>query len=277
MKSFFALNIISFLFLCFLMGCCPNTSGYRDFYAHLHQSRLPCRPMRESDYFLIVLVNARHLDYTDTVSFFNTVAKHPSDGSRNGDFGHAWIFLKGKLNGKTVAIEGGHSGERGMVQARYFDGIMNYNDSISPYEPNPAKYLWETLNDGYFERGSGGHRPTFAAKVDLTEEEFLKILTFIHPSSYPYEQYALIGQQCSSFAVQAAALAHFFFESETSMALRPRVWYGNQWVRLWEDPCYSTIRFATPDVIEKGLMKAVREGRAENAMTWYKNYSTFVN
>jgi hypothetical protein len=232
--------------------------------------------MRESDYFLIVLVNARHLDYTDTVSFFNTVAKHPSDGSLTGDFGHAWIFLKGKLKGETILIEGGHSGERGVMQARYFDGIMNYNDSISPHEPNPAKYLWETLNDGYFEKGSGGHRPTFAAKVDLTENEFMNILAFIHPSSYPYMQYALTGQQCSSFAAQAAALGHFYFESETTMAIRPRVWYGNQWVRLWDDPCYSTIRFATPDVIEKGLMKAVKEGRAENAIDWYNNYSTCV-
>ena len=49
----------------------------------------------EEEYFVVFLVNARGLDYTDTLKFLKTVAKHPRDGSKNGDVGHAWVYLKG--------------------------------------------------------------------------------------------------------------------------------------------------------------------------------------
>ncbi|MCE2983417.1 MAG: hypothetical protein LW832_07615 [Parachlamydia sp.] len=254
-------GMLRIIVLIFLASCCPQSAAYRQLYAHLHQRGPQSHsPMQESDYFLVILVNARHLDYSNTVSFFNTVAKHPKDGSRQGDLGHAWIFLKGK----NTVIEGGHSGERGVLQARYFDGIMDLNERG---DPNPAKYLWQTLYDGYFEKGSGGHVPTYAAKVDLSEQQFEKILAFIR--QYPFQDYALTGCQCSTFAAQIAALAGLKVLYKTHMELQPCVWYGNQWICLWKDPDYSTITFGTPDVIEKGLMEAVTEGRAQYALKWY--------
>ncbi|WP_068470373.1 hypothetical protein [Candidatus Protochlamydia phocaeensis] len=269
------------IFLLFLSSCQPWSREYRDFYSYAKKSydSSPI-PMQESDFFLVILVNARHLDYTDTRSFFKTVAKHPTDGSKSGDVGHAWIYLQGKVNGKVWVLEGGHSGERGRLQARYFDGIMNYNDwgyanpsdeqkQYPRYEPNPVKYLWATLEDGYFEKGAGGHRPTYAAKVDLTEQQFYRILQFIHPRYYPYRQYALTNLQCSSYAAQVAVLADLYVESEVSMAVQPRIWFGRRWVRFWTDPCYSVITFSSPDVLEKSLMEAVQEGRAEYALDWY--------
>ena len=42
---------------------------------------------------------------------------------------------------------------------------------------------------------------------------------------------------------------------------------------LWRDPEYSAITIATPDILEKSLMEAVDEGRAEYALPWYlKHY-----
>lgn len=270
--------VLAGLFLIELAGCCPGSASYRAFYAHLHQPRPRVHPMEEEEYFLVILVNARHLDYTDTSSFFHTVAKHPSDGSTTGDLGHAWIYLQGKIEGQTYVIEGGHSGERGRLQARYFDGVMNYNEwgYANPtlehrqnprYEPNPVKYLWTTLSDGFFQEGAGGHRPTYAAKVSLTEEQFHRLVHFIR--SYPYPFYSLTKQQCSTFVLHVSALADFYFEATTSMLIQPRIYYGGVWVRLWDDPSYACITLATPDLIEKGLMKAVRDGRAEYALEWY--------
>lgn len=283
-RGLLCLTILIFFSSCYRPAC---SKAYQEFYAHLPSPVQANGPMQETDYFLVILVDARHLDYTDNHFFLRTVAKHPSDGSKNGDIGHAWIYLKGLVDEKPIVIEGGHSGERGIIQARYFDGIMNYNEwgyanptseqmKYPRYEPNPIKYLWTTLYDGFFEKGSGGHYPTFAVKIDLTEEQFKKILNFVQ--SYPYRQYALTNRQCSSFVAQAAALADFEIDSLISMKIDKDIWFRRCRVRFWEDPQYSRIVFASPDQIEKSLMEAVAEGRADYALDWYLNkkiYSKF--
>ena len=55
------------------------------------------------------------------------------------------------------------------------------------------------------------------------------------------------------------------------MKVASGVYYGDRWIRLWEDARYSTMTFATPDVVEKSLIQAVEEGKAEYAMDWYLN------
>lgn len=274
------MKIIFSLLLLILSSCCPSSPEYREFYDYLYNYRTPSKSMEESDFFLVILVDARHLDYTDNRSFFRTVGKHPCDGSKNGDVGHAWIYLHGWLKGKEVNIEGGHSGERGRIQAKYFDGIMNYNDwgyaNPTPeqkchphFEPNPVKYLWTTQEDGFFQKGAGGHWPTFAAKINLTEEQFKAIMHFIHPSYYPYHSYALTDCQCSTFVVQVAALAGLDLDANVIMPIEKKIWFGGRWVRFWEDPYYAHICFGSPDKLEESLMKAVAEERAEYALEWY--------
>jgi hypothetical protein len=275
-----------FIFSLFCTSCYrPCSKAYQEFYQHLSQPCPIITEMSKTDYFLVILVDARHLDYTNNWSFFRTIAKHPSDGSKNGDFGHAWIYVEGLVNGKKIAIEGGHSGERGLLQAKYFDGIMNYNDwgyanptpeqKLCPrYEPNPAKYLWTSQNDGFFQKGSGDHTPTFAVKINLSKNQFQQILKFIHPRCYPYQRYALTRHQCSSFVAEVASLADLYLDCEVSISIQPRVLYGGRWVRFWEDPQYALLTFSSPDQLEKSLMKAVNEGQAEYALDWYlKNKS----
>ena len=203
--------------LCLLLGgcCVPTTKEYRAFYSHLRES-IPCTKFTENqENFLVIYVDARHLDYTDNVSFFKTVAKHPSDGSKNRDVGHAWIYLQGVVKGNTVFLEGGHSGELGIRQAKYFDGIMNYIDfgyanptdnqlSHPRYEPNPVKYLWETQHDGFFQWGQGRHRPSWAVKIGLTTEQLEEMIAFVQ--LYNYHEYSLVENQCCSFVKQVAAL-----------------------------------------------------------------------
>jgi len=267
-------RLVSVFFLALLLGSCatPCTPSYRAFYAHLHEPLPPIQKNCDSDYFLIIYVDARHLDYTDNASFFRTVAKHPSDLSKNRDVGHAWIYLQGILDGESVYIEGGHSGERGLCQAKYFDGIMNYIDfgyanptrqqmECPRYEPNPAKYFWDVQYDGHFEWGPGKHRPTFAAKIDLTEEQFHRILEFIQ--SYNYRCYSLVGNQCSSFAAHVAMLGGLQLEAETSIEISPVMYYNGMYIRFWTDPSYALLTISTPDALERSLMQAVREGKAQ--------------
>ncbi len=247
-------------------------------YAHLNKKSGASHTTKiiqaDTGYFLEIFVAARHLDYTENASFLKTIAKHPSDGSKTRDVGHAWIYLEGEINGQRVFVEGGHSGETGRVQARYFDGVMNYIDygvanprtfSLTKgqrcREKNPIKYLWQTQYDGFFQRGNGGHKPTFAAKVFISKEQFESILAFI--STYNFQCYTLTGGQCSSFVAQVASLAGLELECEVTMEIEPYLDLGKECLHLWEDPTYSLITISSPDILEKSLMESVESGRAE--------------
>lgn len=260
MKHFYLLLCL----LCLCGGCAkPNSAAYREMYAHLEKCKAPYYTCYDGDYFLIIFVDAPHLDYTDNVSFFKTVAKHPNDGSKEGDVGHAWVYLQGVVDGERVYLEGGHSGELGSVQPKYFDGIMNYIDygyanptpeqCLHPiYEANPIKYLWETQKDGFFQWGRGGHTPTYALRLDLTEDQFNKILFFLQ--SYPFEDYSLTGNQCTSFVVQIAALAGVDLESEVTIPIESSIYFRGRHLHFWCDPFYSRLTIASPDILERSLM-----------------------
>lgn len=259
------MHYLAVLFCFLLSGCChrPLSDSYRDFYSHLSCPHKVC-DMCESEYFIIFLVEARHLDYTNNTSFFRTLAKHPSDGSKNGDVGHAWIYLEGNLNNERIVVEGGHSGELGIVQPKYVEGVI---EGCEGGDDNPISYLWATQRDGFFQKGSGGHIPTFAVKIDLTEEQFREVLQYIE--RYPFSRYSVTQDQCSSFLVGIGGVIGICLEHEVTMAIQSEVWLGREKIVLWRDPCYSKITFSTPDILEKSLMELVREGRGEYALSWY--------
>ena len=151
---------------------------------------------------------------------------------------------------EIVAIEGGHCGETEAKPPRYFDGVMNYYErgyadptaeemAYVRFEPNPIKYLWTSREDGFFQKGAGGHVPTFAAKVTLTERQFDSIYQFI--KNYPYKEYALMGPQCSTFVAEVAEMAGLPLESQAVMQVAPSI--------FWEmlDPFMGRSRLFYPD------------------------------
>lgn len=256
---------------------------------HMRQSAFICvfifwilstSPLTASNYFIVFLVDAPHLNYSNNNALLRTIAKHPSNGSKNGDVGHAWIYLQGIIDGRPVYIEGGHSGELGCRQAKYFDGVMNYIEYgyANPtshqmqhprFEPNPIKYLWEKQQDGFFQWGSGRHTPTFAAKIDITPEQFQKVLSFLNPENYCYADYALTDKQCSSFIAQIGELLEFPIDCLTTIWIDQTLTLKGETFCLWQDPRYAMLTFASPDVIEASLKQAVYQGRAQYALPWY--------
>jgi hypothetical protein len=217
------------------------------------------------EYFVVFLVNARHLDYSDGSKLLKTVAKHPSDWSKNGDVGHAWIYLEGTDDKGLFVLEGGHSGELGILQPKYFEGVMNHIEKGD--EPNPVKYLWETQKDGFFQKGSSYHKPTFAAKVDLTKEQFYRIRRYIQ--FYDYSNYAITGNQCASFVAQIAEIAGLSLQSTVTIPIKPTVKFKGETYPLWSDPIYNEITISSPDILEISLKQAVKEGKAQSALKWY--------
>lgn len=211
------------------------------------------------DYFVVFLVNARQLDNSCTKNFLKSVAKHPSDGSKNGDVGHAWIYLHG-----DEIIEGGHSGEFGVDQPRYMEGVM---DNITLGAKNPASYLWTTQCDGCFQEGNGGHLPTFAAKVPLSQNQYLEICAFIQ--NYPFHEYCLTTRQCSTFVREIGKIAGVHLEDQAVLKLDAYLSIGSQKYKFWEDPCYEYLPYGSPDLIECSLKMLVEDGRAEDVTEWY--------
>ena len=271
-----------FVAVFFLIQSCahvPKTESWRQQYRHLQQPLPRNQSITETDYYIIFLVAARHLDYWDTKELAKSLVRY---GRGKGDIGHSWVYLKGIKEGQTLILEGGQSGQRGKTQPRFFEGVQNYikygyaNPTASQkrnprYEPNPIKYLWDDLNDGFYQEGSGGFRPTFAAKVDLTKEKFEEILDYIDPERYPFERFSLVDNQCSSFVARLAAMSGLSLKHQVTVEIEPQLSVGDQQYRLWNDPRYSKITFSTPDVLEHSLMKAVQKGEAEYALGWYLN------
>jgi len=270
----------AFIALIFFSSSCsyPHTREYRQQYAHVKKRFTRNPSLYPGAYSITFLVDAQHLDYSDSQQLVSGLAKRlPFMRTTTREVGHAWIRLQGKKDGEQVYIEGGHSGEWGVTQPTYCNGIMNYiqygyanpNEEQKKHpriEKNPIKYLWTTLYDGRFEKGSGGHRPTFAAIVPLSEEQFLNIYTFIQPENYLYSTYALTGNQCSSFVAQVAALIDIPLEHTITLAIDPFLKIAGKSFPLWSDPKYATLTLSSPDVLEKSLMQAVREGRAQYAL-----------
>ncbi|MEM1282685.1 MAG: hypothetical protein AAGG81_03945 [Chlamydiota bacterium] len=252
----------------FLVSCStkPTTQSYCKQYAHIHNHTCQSQQMNETDYFLIILVDARHLDYSNSQRFLQTFTKHPANGSKEANVGHAWIYLKGK----DSVIEGGHTGEYGVIRPRYVDGIMQL---VSESDRNPIRYLWESLDDGVFQKGAGGHTPSYAAKFNITQEQYHAILSYIHPNRYLYRNYSLTGRQCTSFVSQVAALADIDIDTDVTMQILPNAKISCCSLPLWEDARYASITFASPDILEKNLIEKVKKGEAECAISWYQQHT----
>lgn len=258
-KNCFAL----FGLIALLCGCAwaPRSEHYRESYSHLR-----CVPTGEislSDYQLIILVCARHLDYSHSQGLLKTVAKHPQDGSLTGDVGHAWVMLCGP----DGYLEGGHSGELGLDEPKYFDGVM---DLIEMGDPNPVRYMHKTLWDGYFEEGSGGFSPTYAIKKDLTKEQYHAIRYYI--AHYDYAAYSLTNRQCLLFVQEIAQIAGLNLDSDMNVPVGQYVRVGNQFFKVWTDESYSCLPLMSPDILEKSMMEAVYRGDAEYALDWYRQH-----
>jgi hypothetical protein len=58
-------------------------------------------------------------------------------------------------------------------------------------------------------------------------------------------------------------------EHTVTLDIPSRLRIGNRQYRLWDDPKYSKITFSTPDILERSLMEAVSEGRAQYALDGY--------
>ncbi len=227
---------------------------------------------------LWLIVNAPHLDYSSFNCLLKTLAKHPRTGCKEGHFGHAWIRLHGYLDGHYICIEGGHSGDRGLVQPRYVDGLMNLIEFGTLYperevafkpEPNPIRYLWETQRDGYFQIGSGGFHASYAVAIPLNSAQLRCLIEAIQ--HYPYDCYSLTSHQCVEFVRYLASITgRRLPDCRREVAIPCSLSIGSLHLPLWQDRNYCHLGLATADDLESALKELVRSGQASNVTKKYR-------
>lgn len=159
----YPLNITGLIGLLTLLSACsqvPRTAHWHEQYSYLQHTRPQNKTITETDYYLVFLVAAHHLDYRDNKNLAHSLISY-SDGK--GGLGHSWVYLKGLKAGEPEVLEGGQSGQLGKMQPVHFAGIKNYikfgyadptaaQKSKPRHEANPIKYLWAEFQDGFFSK-----------------------------------------------------------------------------------------------------------------------------
>ncbi len=266
------MRAVFFLWVTLLFASCsPRFSDeYWEQYRYLgsirEESHLYPQFCGKEHYYLVVLVDARHLDYSSPEKYFSTLG-HGLFFSQEPLTGHAWIVLAGIRDGKSVVFEGGHTGEFGTVAPKYFDEVIRL--SREENDPNPAKYLFTMLPDGRLEPGAGGHTPTFAAAFPLTQEGYERLNGLLQ--TYDFSRWSLTGPNCVRFARTCLSAIGVDIECRMTMTLPRSFRYGAMTVRLWSDTCYSSLTAETPEMLEFQLWELVKNGSALVAKKWYKS------
>ena len=184
---------------------------------------------------LTIYVDAPGIDYRSVQALTRSL--------RHSNWGHAWI----RLDGPDGTIEGGHSGE---ITSRYVDEIA---DLALHGDPNPIRLLFEERNDGFFQEGSGGHQPTFATHIELSEEQYNAIRAFI--SDYDFSRYSLADRQCTTFVVEVARLAGVELDAEVTVPITKRVRVGRAILPLRTDERYAKLRLALPERLARAPLQ----------------------
>jgi hypothetical protein len=221
----------------------------------------------DSEYYLVVLVDACHLDYTTPKNYFLTLSQGlflPQDPNT----GHTWVVLAGKENGKQWVFEGGHTGEFGLYAPRYFDEVVHR--ALDEKDPNPASYLFHPLPDGALQYGSGGHTPTFGAAFSLTEKGYRRVYRLLTEDGYDFSKWGIRGPNCIHFSLACLASIGVELQCQEQIVLPSSFEYKGEKILLWTDPAYSSLKVNTPELLEKRLWELVDKGKAQVATKWYK-------
>jgi len=211
----------------------------------------PCNPVatnveENNPYVLTLYADARGLDYSSGKAMYKSLKFQQGRKNTHGIFGHTWIRLKGEQDEEVVVVEGGHSGDLGERQPVYLDGVMA---QIKGGHPNPISYLWATKEDGFFQRGSGGHIPTHRAVFVLSEEQYWDILNYIDPANYDYQHYALTDRQCVSYCARIADRIGEKMHYKADISIPQNVQILTKKIVLWRNPQYGNLSIGLPDVL----------------------------
>ena len=228
--------------------------------------------------FVVFLTHAVGLAYDDPGTLARQLYKRKR--FKRGFMGHSWIYLEGREGGRRFSIDAGLS-PKGDDGTQFMLGVLNLSQygyahptraqKQNPrFEPNPISFLSRDHKNGYLQtRSDAKTPPTYAARVNLTQEQYRKIRSLMDPKRPSHRSFQLNGQQCSSFVATVAALADIALEHEITVAIPSSITVAGKTYLLWTDPKYSRLTLSSPDVLERSLKQLVSQGRATDVLRWY--------
>jgi hypothetical protein len=230
---------------------------------------------------LIILVDARELSSETPLRLWESLTSPRTIEDKGlGIVGHAWVYLHAKLDGEEWTIEGGHSGDIGKLYPCYFDAVerlstwgnLNATPPMRPWKPdrNPVRVFWEDKWDGFFQEGSGGHRPTYSVYLELNEEQVRSMRSLLSGRDYLFERYNLMNHQCCSFIQEIALRLDLEVSSQILFPIPKYIQAGPNCIQLWSQDRYSTLPILTPGLLQEDMKKWVAGGKAKPGYMYYK-------
>ena len=217
----------------------------------------------ENAYELVVFVSSKNLNYTNAELFFDSLLAQ----EKTPTVGHAWIRLVERDNDKVIrTIDGGHSGEFGIIAPQYFARLVL--NAQNPNVENPVQVLYQPLFDGQFERGDGGNVPTYGAAFSLTKEGYLSLCSLFEKGEgeYPFYKWSLTEYNCVQFVITCLARIGIVLDVKNVVQIPAVTRINGVPIRMWSDERFSTIEVSTPEKLEAELRQLVALGVAQECI-----------
>jgi hypothetical protein len=161
--------------------------------------------------------------------------------------GHSWLILEAP--GKKI--------ECGLTpkSLNLFSGVSKLQKE---HDPNPISYLWKDLQDGKRHGHLPGFHPSFAASVNLTQEQHAALAKFIE--NFDFHTFNLMKHECTNFVVETARQVGLALDYQLEIDIpQTKRLFGKEY-KVWTDPQYSKLEIATPDVLERSLRELAKQG-----------------
>jgi len=209
-------------------------------------------PVGDEGYYLSILNEAAKWDYSTTKSLLFSIWQRP--------WAHSWLILESP----GERLECGHTGDLGLNNLRYHDGVFQ---GIRDGDPNPIAYLWQTRSDGLLQIGKPNRPPSFVWKMPITRQRYQMMRDYVRQRTY--DQFGVRSNNCTDMVFATAALAGINLIHRIRLTLPPETKVWGHMRRVWTDPCYRILEYGTPDVLEVDLRQLARLGIGSNATEWY--------
>lgn len=209
-------------------------------------------PVGDEGYYLYILNEHANWDYSTASSLVFTIWMRP--------WAHSWLILESPRD----RLEFGHTGDLGQTQPRYHEGVFQ---GIRKGDPDPIAYLWQTMNDGQFQTGQPSRPPTFVWRMPITRRRYHLIHEYVMQRTY--DRFGLRSNNCTNLVAEVAALAGIHLIHRIQLTLPQETKFFGRMRRVWTDPRYRILEYATPEVLDADLRHLARLGIGTDVTEWY--------
>lgn len=180
------------------------------------------------------------------------ICRYPAGGAaspaKTSSTGHAWL----RLDTESRRIECGHS----FAVGRSMDYRTGVKALLRKNDPDPARYLWESIKGRRHKKM--GTRPTLAFALSITAGEEERLVEYV--DAYDFSWFSFREHQCTHFVVGALDVLGISADHEVTLKIPETDEFRGRRLRFWTDPKYRELTFGSADVLEQSLRGFLEQG-----------------